>query len=225
MKISKQTLSILGANASINEGVVVQAGNVLQAESVVGDAFVQAKVEETFPTKFAIADVGGFIRTLSLFEDPELEFDEKCVRISTKRNQCTYYYGEESYIAHGNWLTIPAEAVVLSFDLAWDDIQGVQKAAGILNLDELLFTNKNGMVHCSVVSRDKVTENIYGLDLGSCDPSIDFNLVMRKEIFNFFQGDYVIKIAQGKTLVFCADNKDIDISYQISLDRKSTYNA
>lgn len=228
MKISKQTLSIMSANAVINEGVVVQAGNVLQSESEGADAFVRAEVEETFPRKFAIADVGGFIRTLSLFDDPDITFHDNYMEISAGRNSCNYYYGEEAFIANGNWLTIDPKTEVLTFDLSWEDIQGIQKACGVLSLDQLEFMNNNGKVHCKAVSREESTDNIYGIDLSDCDPNIDFKLIMRKDIFSFYQGDYIIKVAVKDAKapkVFVAQNKNTNITYQIAFDRKSEYNG
>lgn len=226
MKLSKETISILKSLSGINTGMVVPAGNTLQVESEPKDIFVKCEIEEEFDTEFAIYDMPSFINTIGLFEDSELDFQTDYVNIKSGRNQCDYYYTDKSFITHGDWLDIKDDMIALTFDLTNDDISNIQKASSIMGLDQLEFTNKDGKMVCDVVSKSGDSMNRYGIEMGDCDKTLDFKLVMRiGENFRFYSGDYQIQIAKiGGTLVFCANNTSLDLKYQIAMDRDSYYN-
>ena len=54
MKLSKQTVSILKSMAGINSNIHVMPGNELVTVSPHKNIMFTAKVDETFPTEFAI---------------------------------------------------------------------------------------------------------------------------------------------------------------------------
>ena len=93
-------------------------------------------------------------------------------------------------------------------------------------MDQLEFTNDDGKLVCNVVAKAGDTDNRYGIELGDCDKTLDFKLIMRvAENFRFYQGDYQIKIAQiSGTLVFHATNTALNLQYQIAMDRDSYFN-
>lgn len=225
MKLSKETISILKSLSGINTGMVVPVGSMLQVESEPKDIFVRCDITEEFDTEFAIYDMPSFISTLGLFEDSDLNFEKEFVNIKAGRNSCDYYYTDKSFIAHGDWLDIEDSAYVLTFDISNEDISNIQKASSIMSLDQLEFTNEDGNIVCNVVSKAGDSKNRYGVTIGECEKSLDFSLVMRVgENFRFFEGDYQVRIANiGGTLVFCATNTNINLQYQIAMDRSSYY--
>ena len=105
MKLSKRTQAILKNFAGINQSIVINPGNKLQTISNVKDVFAKAEIEETFDQTVSIYDVNEFLGVLSLFEDPELEFGDKSVRVSQGKMNQTYYYADASVI------TTPPEKV------------------------------------------------------------------------------------------------------------------
>ena len=226
MKLSNKTISILKSMNTINIGMVMPAGKMIQVESEPRDIFVRCDIEEEFTQEFGIYDMPAFINTINMFDDPDLDFQADRVAISSGRNAIDYHYvTDKSYIAHGDWLDIKDDAYVLTFDLSEDDIKNIQKASSIMGLDQLEFTNNDGKIICTLISKAKDTKNRYAVELSDCDKKLDFKLVMRVgENFRFYEGDYQIRIAeiQGH-LVFCATNTDINLQYQVALDRTSVY--
>lgn len=236
MKLSKETLDILGSTTQINDGIVIQPGNVIQAESEAADVFVRAEIVETFPTKVVFSRTAGFIQTLKLFDDPDIEFKEDHCVISSGSNSCRYYYGHDSLIANGHWHNIPDESIALTFNLSKDTIKTIQKATNVLDLNQIEFTNNDGKILCNILDRDSnsttnssefnstANNNSYSITLGDCDPSSDFKIVLRQDIFNVYPGDYTFKIAKMKFVVVCAENNDTPIAYQIAANRASFFN-
>jgi hypothetical protein len=226
MKLSNKTISILKSMTSVNIGMVIPAGNMLQVESTPRDQFVRCYIDEKFPIEVPIWDVTNFINTLNLFDNPDLDFQQDYVTISSGRNKCNYYYcSDKDFISHGDWLDIDDSSYVITFDLGAQDIANIQKASTTLALDQLEITNNKGNIQCDVTSQTKDTKNKYTIELGECDKSLDFNLVLRvAENFKFYDGDYQIRVANIKgTLVFCAKNTSVDLEYQIAMDRKSYF--
>src|ERR1700733_12421690 len=80
MKISAETIVILKNFATINQGILISAGNVLQTRT--NSVFAEAKIAETFPVEFGIFNLNNFLNVVSLFKDPEFEFGDTFLRIS-----------------------------------------------------------------------------------------------------------------------------------------------
>ena len=95
MKLSKNTLDILKNFSTINSNILVEPGNVIKTVSPVKNVMSQATVKEKFDCQFGIWDLGKFLGTISLFEDPDFSFDDKHVTISgSNGTKVTYYYSE-----------------------------------------------------------------------------------------------------------------------------------
>ena len=75
MKINKDTLNTLKNFSDINMSIEVKAGNTLRTVSVQKNILAQAEVETTFPQDFAIYEVNRFLGAISLFDNPDFEFE------------------------------------------------------------------------------------------------------------------------------------------------------
>ena len=77
MKLTSNTISILKNFSTINQNLMVKTGNILSTMSAMKNIVAQAEVTETFPQEFAIYDLNEFLSALSLFEEPELNFQDQ----------------------------------------------------------------------------------------------------------------------------------------------------
>ena len=82
MKISKDTLDVLKNYSTINQGITVNAGNELKTMSIDQSVDSLFKSDTIFPTEFSIYDVNGFLSVISIFEDPDFNFQENNLVIS-----------------------------------------------------------------------------------------------------------------------------------------------
>ena len=74
MKLSKGTLDILKNFSNINPSINFKEGQELSTLSIQRNILSRAVVEEKFPKDFAIYDLGEFLSGLSLFDNPDFDF-------------------------------------------------------------------------------------------------------------------------------------------------------
>ena len=75
MKVSSQTLSVLKNFSEINENILVKPGNTITTISTLKNVLAQATIDERFEQEFGIYKLPEFLRSVELFEKPELNFN------------------------------------------------------------------------------------------------------------------------------------------------------
>ncbi|HCT54547.1 MAG TPA: hypothetical protein DF712_19045, partial [Balneola sp.] len=117
VKLSKETLNIFKNYSTINSNILVKPGNTISTVTPAKNLMAEAKVAETFDVEFGVWDLSKFLGTISLFQDPDFEFNDEFVLIRSGTGSCVkYYYAEPSL------LTVPTKTVqmpetVVSFNL------------------------------------------------------------------------------------------------------------
>ena len=107
MKLTTGTQSILKNFSTINQNLMVKAGSTLSTMSAMKNIVAQAEVSEKFPQDFAIYDLNEFLSALSLFEEPELNFEENYVTITQEgsRKNLKYWFSDPEVV------TTPSKAI------------------------------------------------------------------------------------------------------------------
>ena len=90
MKLSNETIEILKNFSSINMSVLLKPGNKIRTVSAQKTILAQATVAETFPKECAIYNLPELLSMTSMFEDPELDFQENLLKIKNKKASATY---------------------------------------------------------------------------------------------------------------------------------------
>ncbi len=75
MKISENTISILRNFSDINANILFTPGKTLQTMSTMKNIMAKADVAEEFESEFGVYDLPEFLRSVELFEKPELKFN------------------------------------------------------------------------------------------------------------------------------------------------------
>ena len=122
MKLSKSTLDILKNFSNINQSICFKEGTELSTLSIQKNILSRANVEEKFPKSFAIYDLSEFLSGLTLFEDPEFNFDnDNYVIIKDRKNSSRYFFADPSTITTPpeNRVELPSKDVC--FTVAWAD--------------------------------------------------------------------------------------------------------
>ena len=91
IKLSKETMDILKNYSSINSNIFINSGNRISTISPIKNILSEVEVSETFDVVFGIWDLPKFLGTISIFNDPELEFHEKYVLILNGNSTIKYY--------------------------------------------------------------------------------------------------------------------------------------
>lgn len=223
MKISQQTLSILKNFASINGNILVRAGSTLSTISPQKNILASAAVSENFPTSFAIYDLGQFLGAISLFEDPDFNFTDKYVTISSGSRSIKYWFAEPSMIisAPDKKLSLPTEDV--AFDASASSISEVLKAASVLQAPEVAVVS-DGTANTQLVATNvkNDTSNEYHVDVGNANTA-KFRMVFKSENLKLINGDYKVTISSKGMGKFA--NEKAGLEYFIATEASSKFTA
>lgn len=224
MKISRETLSILKNFRDLNSNVLINPGNVIKTFTTTKNVMATATVEEEFPVQFGLWDLGSFLGTISLFDDPEFDFNEKYVVIRSKNSsEVKYFYSDP------NLLTVPTKDVIMpetvvSISLSEERFNELKKAAAVLNLPDLSFVSNGDAVSAILSDKTNATRNTYSIDITdvSFDEGAEFNFDFKIELLRFISGSYTINIAEKVVSEF-VNASGVDLRYWVALQGTSSY--
>jgi len=223
VKFSRQTFEILKNFSTINSNILVKPGNLLSTITGAKNVMAEAKVPEQFDVEFGIWDLSKFLGTISLFQDPDFEFEDKYVLIKSASGSCVkYYYSEPSL------LTVPTKKLampdtVVSFNLSDSVFKEILRAASVLQLPDLAIQSKNGAIAAVVLDKSEPTSNDYSIDVGVNDTGAEFDFHFKIENLRFIPGDYTVNITEKVVSEFV--NTSIDVTYWVALESTSNYNG
>ncbi len=189
MKLSKKTLAILKNFATINQSIVVEPGKKLETISNVKDIFAKVDVEEEFVTGFAIYDLNEFLGVVSLFEDPDFEFNDGEVIISQGSMKQKYFYADPAVITSPPEKGVSLPSVEVTASMKKEQWGVAIRAASANNASTLTFTNGNILLHDKGVpnSNNFVFEGVASHD-------VDYNLSIAVEKLKMVMDDYNIEV-------------------------------
>lgn len=217
MKLSKETQEIFKNFASINANLMLREGNKLASMSENKTIISEATVAESFPQQFGIYDVNEFMGVLSLFNDPDLTFNNDVVIIKEGKNQIRYKAAEETT------LKTPSKAITfpeaeITFNLTASDLQHIIKSASILKVSDVSFIGSGGTLTALVVDKKNPMTNKFEIDVGTTDKNFTAN--MKIENFKMLPGSYSVAIAKMKICRFKSTTSDL--TYYVAVESDST---
>lgn len=222
MKLSKRTLELLKNFSNINQSIAFKKGNRMRTMSVLRNIVADAIVDETFPIDFAINDLNQFQNSISLFNDPELIFDnDKYLKIVEGGNTLKYYFGDLSLIqSPTKEISLPSNEV--SFSLNKDSVlNGILKASSIQSLPDLSVIGDEKDIKLLVRDKLNPTSNEYAVKVGDTTKNFEFNFKI--ENLKLYSGSYNVEIS--KALVSKFKHKDLDLTYWIALEPDFKYDV
>lgn len=219
MKLSKQTIEIFKNYSTINSSLAIKAGSTLKTMNENQNIMSTATISESFPIDFGIYDLVQFLSALSLFENPELDFQEKYVDISEGKQSIRYYYADKAMVKPIE-KKIVLQMVDVEFSITRENLADVLRAAQVLALPEIVVTSDNGNIGVKATSTKNKTSNFSSIDVGA--PTKDtFNIIFKAENLKLIPGTYKVEIWSKGITKFT--NKDIDLVYFVTSETHSTY--
>jgi len=224
MKLSKQSIDILKNFSSINSNLHIIQGADQITVSPMKNIMVEAKFEDEFPREFAIWDLSKFLGTISLFDDPVLDFREKNVVVSSGSTKVVYHYAEPKLVSGcrpTKEFTMPD--TVINFDLSHREFVELQRASAVLRLPDLCITNTDDGIEIVALDKNDVTSNRYSITVGENKSGASFKMFLKSEYLKLLAGDYTVDISDK--IVSRFKNNTVDLTYYIALDSDSVYNG
>jgi len=223
MKLSKHTLNMLKNFSDINMSIEIKKGNVLRTVSVQKNILAQAELEDEFPKDFAIYELNRFLGAVSLFDDPELEFNAKSVNIGTTKHSADYVYCDPSMIVTPpeNNITFPDPEV--KFTLTQDSLSQVMRASNVLGTPEIAIEggphpNDSIRIKALDVNNDSTDTFQVVLDEKS---GHTFRFVFKTENMKMIPGNYDVEISSKGISHFSLQG--IKLQYWIATESTSSF--
>jgi hypothetical protein len=215
--LSNQTLQVLKNYSTINSSILIREGNELKTISVGENAIAQYTCEETFPQTFGIYDLNQFLSGLSLFENPTLEFDNaNYVSIRGRGRAAKYYFSDpEITLKSAPERQVKFPGADIEFNLTQEDLSGLQKAAAVYSLPDLVFSSRDGEITLNLRDSENDTSNDYSQSVVG-ESTGDYDLTIKVENIRLHPGDYSVKIS--KKLISEWKHQHLDLTYYIALE-------
>jgi hypothetical protein len=218
MNLSKETINILKNYSTISPNILIQEGSVLKTKSVQNTIFSSVTLHDTFPLDFGIYDLTEFLGVLTLFGNPDLEFNEKFVRISEGSTSIKYFSADPSVLSYPKQDVIFPSADV-SFLLSAETLSLISKTASVLRVPDISFVGADGVLTLIVTDKKNPTSNAFEVKIGDTDSN--FHINFKIEMMKFINSDYQVEISSKKIAKFTASNSDLE--YFVGVEADSTF--
>ena len=225
MQLSSETLGVLKNFASINSNIVFRGGTTIKTMSEAKNILASANVTEEFPSDVGIYDLNEFLGVISMFDEPELDFQNNYVRVGESGRAVQYFFSDPSI------LTSPSKDIQMpdpevKFTLSESELATIRKASSTLSVSDLVIENDtesgDGSLSATVTDLADSTSNSFSLNLTSTQlPDAPFRFVFNVSNFKIVPGDYSVDVSSK--LISQLTNQNADINYWIALEKSSTF--
>ena len=217
MKLSKETVSLIKNFAGINSNLLLKSGNKLATISSQKNVMADATVTETFPD-FGIYDLNEFLGAMSLFDDPELDFQEKYVSISQGSMKIKFFAADASVlVAPQKAITFPEAEI--NFTMTAGMLNMINKTASVLRASDVSIVGDGTTITAVVGDKKNVTGNSFSEPVGATDKTFKVNL--KVENLKMLPGDYEVSISSKKISRFKSPSSDL--VYYVAVEADSTF--
>lgn len=217
MKLSKETVALIKNFAGINSNLLLKSGSKLATISAQKNVMADATVGETFPD-FAIYDLNEFLGAMSLFDDPELDFQEKFVSIKQGNMNIKFFAADPSVlVAPQKAITFPDAEI--NFSLSAANLDMIRKTSGVLRAADVSIVGDGSKITAVVGDKKNATGNSFSESIGETDKTFKVNL--KVENLKMLPGDYAVSISSKKISRFKSPNNDL--VYYVAVEADSTF--
>ena len=218
MKISKATIEILKNFASINQNILIKEGNTLTTRSTAKNIFGSAVVDTSFPQQIGIYNLNSFLGVISLFSDPEIDFDDKSMIISQGKNRVVYMQAAPEV------LNYPDKSVVMpkadaTFTLSEENLKSVLKAGGILASTDLKISGDGEVITLTALDPKNSSANTFSVEVGETDRQ--FEAYIKLENLRMPSGNYTVNLSEKKIAQFT--NTAMDYNLYVANEKNTTW--
>lgn len=217
MKLSKETVALFKNFAGINSNLLLKSGSKLATISGQKNVMADVTVTETFPD-FGIYDLNEFLGAMSLFDDPDLDFQDKYVSIRQGSSNIKFYAADASV------LTAPQKAITfpdaeINFNLSAAMLNMISKTASVLRASDVSIVGDGSTITVVVGDKKNATGNSFSESVGTTDKSFKVNL--KVENLKMLPGDYAVSISSKKISRF--KSPATDLVYYVAVEADSTF--
>ncbi len=221
MNLTSDTISVLKNFSDINQNILVKPGNKVQTISTMKNILAEAEISEKFESEFAIYDLPEFLRSVELFDKPDLKFNGGGyvnIAESNANQSIKYFFADKSVIVAPNKsINMPDKFV--TFTLKKDQFTKLLKGVTTLNLPDVAVKGDGKKIKLVCTDKKNKSSNEYSVDVGESDKK--FTAYFKTENFKQIVDDYDVAISKAKISHFVNRNKSVQ--YWIALEPDSEF--
>ena len=220
MKLTAKTFQVLKNFSSINQSIYFTQGNKIRTISPMKTIMAEAEVQEMFPREFGIYDLNQFLGVLSLFEEPDLDFDTSYLTINSEdKAQSDYFYADKSMIVVPPEKQLELPDTPISFTISDSVLKRVQQAANVLQLPEVVVRGDGEEISFRAMNTKNSSSNSFHYKVGVTDKI--FSMVFKVENLKLLLGSYDVTISSKGISQF--KSTDGNLTYTIVNEASSSY--
>jgi hypothetical protein len=177
--------------------------------------FARAVITDTIPREFAVYDLPEFLSCLSLLGSPDLEFDDKLVRIIEGTNVIKYLYSNASVVIAPPDKEMRMPAADIKFTLSEAQLLQIQKSSAVMKLKELAIT-KNGITVLNTDANGNRIDIALPVDTELDNP----NVVIKVDDIKVIPADYDVNVSCSGTInmiQFVSKTAGVQLEYFIAI--------
>lgn len=219
MKLQKETLAIIKNFSTINSNLLIKEGNKLSTITTGKNVMAEATLVDSFPIDFGIYDLNEFLNSVNLFEDPDLQFNDKQVIIKQGSSSIKFSAADQAVlvIPPNKSINFPEADVV--FDMSTNMLATIIKTASVLRSDDVAINGDGTTLKLVISDKKNVSANSFELELGS-DSRI-FRINLKVDNLKLHPTDYKVEVSKKKISKF--SSKDGKLVYYIAVESDSTF--
>lgn len=225
MKLSETTINILKSFSTINTGIELQPGNTLKTISPQKSIMAKAEVPDTFPGAGCFYELPRFLGALTLFDQPQLDFNEKFVTIRDAKRSLNYTFADPQMIVTPPAKEVQLPSVEVEATLTWADINNTMRAASVMSLPEIAISSEGSSISLEAISSKNPTADKYTTVVDSNSSGKTFKVVFKLENLKLLNMDYKVELSSKGIAKFTSLNNKTwkDDKQQISAGPQLTY--
>ena len=220
MKLSKDTLDVLKNFASINSGLEFKKGNTIRTMSSGKTVLAKANLKDEFPQDFCVYDLNQFLSVHSMFDNTEIEFDDKNVVFKFGPRKSTKYRKtakEMIVTAPEKELALPS--VDITFTLSKEDFADLLKSANILQSPHIAVESKDDKIVLTAFNAKDDSAHTNSVEVAEGNGKT-FKMVFLTDNLKMIPGSYDVEISAKGLASF--KNKNVDLQYWVATESKDS---
>ena len=196
MKLSESTINVLKSFSVINTGIELNQGNVLKTISPQKSIMAKAELGEDFPGDACFYELNRFLGVLTLFDQPELDFNDKYLTIRDAKRSVNYTYADPQMSVTPPGKEVQLPSVDVEVDLKWTDISNTLRAASVMSLPEIAISSDDGKtISLEAISSKNPTADKYTTVIDNNSSGKIFKAVFKLENIKIMNYDYKVELS------------------------------
>jgi hypothetical protein len=152
-----------------------------------------------------------------LFENPDIEFDDKAVLIRSNGRELDYRFADPKTIISPPEKDLSLPTVDVKFTLTAANLADIQKALGALGMPEIAVAGDGKQMWLQVTDSKNSQGDSYKINLG--ETSKKFHLVFKAVNLKFIPQDYEVE-STSKGISHFKGSAVVDVDYWVMLEAK-----